>query len=109
MGRRHKYKRPQWPEWWTVEFTWEWKGRTLESRKHMFRIKGERAWYIFDRHVVNTRIDKEWIDCFSTKPNGSFHAVRSEVIREVKVLDPRLIAKNATPLRRTRKAKADAK
>lgn len=102
-----KLKTPPWPEWWTVEFTWEFEGKTLKSREWMVQIKGSRQWHIFNRYVKNNRNGAEWIDAFSTKPYGAFISFRPDQITTAKKVDKRAIDRANAPTRKSRQRTSD--
>jgi len=82
-----------WPAHWEVSFTYTHGKTVLESRKHEVALKGHpNVWYVFDRHVINPAIGKEWIDALALKPFGAFTAFRPEMIVKVRA---RRIAKES--------------
>lgn len=99
MIRRTKFK-PEgltYPAHWDVSPTWK-HGRTLlESRLFDFQVKGERGWFTFNRHVLNTKTGSEWLDGFAQHPYGGFVSFAVDRITRVrKHVEPRKPG-NATP------------
>ena len=85
MARKKKGQVREWLGDWTVIYEWDWKGKTFQSRKHDFRIKGSRRdsdWFMFNRHVTNNDNGAVWIDGFD--PNGGFVSYRPEQVTGIR-------------------------
>lgn len=58
-------------------------GRKTAVPGDLVKFKGQTGYFVFRRLVRNTAIDKEWIDCLSTKTREmrSFYA---DTLKEIK-------------------------
>lgn len=83
-----------WPRHWVVSKEWtlpadiklpRGSDRILVSRRHEVALKGHPSvWYLFDRHVYNPQVDREWIDAFAAHPHTHFTAFRPDEIIKVR-------------------------
>lgn len=83
MSRRSTYEPTLVPDWYVQDEFKVSPRRTAVLGSHI-KIKGERGWFTFVRHVLNLSNGAEWVDCIHLT-NKSMHSFRPDRVTRMRV------------------------